>query len=81
MVLDFVRYLSRFHAQETCHWRQEEGLEKEAKVSSCFIWMLDLYSLLISLLSSVFCCSVLYIYCVILLMKLFDGFGYVMDEK
>lgn len=26
------RYLSWFYAQETCHWRQEEGLEEEEKV-------------------------------------------------
>lgn len=34
--MEFVwicRYLSWFHAQETCHWRKEEGLEEEAKVN------------------------------------------------
>lgn len=28
----YVRYLKRLHAQETCHWWQEESLEKEAQV-------------------------------------------------
>lgn len=27
------RYFSGFDAQEACHWRQEEGLEEEEKVS------------------------------------------------
>ena len=27
------RYLSWFYAQEASHWRQEEGLEEEEKVS------------------------------------------------
>lgn len=26
------RYFSRFYAQAPCHWRQEEGMEEEAKV-------------------------------------------------
>lgn len=28
----YVRYLKRLYAQETCHWWQEESLEKEAQV-------------------------------------------------
>lgn len=28
-----VRYLTRFYAQEACHWWQEKSLEEEAKVS------------------------------------------------
>lgn len=29
----FDRYLSGFDAQKTCHWRKEEGMEEEEKVS------------------------------------------------
>lgn len=35
------RYLSGFDAQETCHWRQEEGMEEEAKVSGLYCFYLN----------------------------------------
>ncbi|KAG6405290.1 hypothetical protein SASPL_132877 [Salvia splendens] len=31
-MLSFRRYLTGFHAQEACNWREEEGVEEEAKV-------------------------------------------------
>ena len=61
LMLLVFRYFSGFYAQEACHWRQEEGMEEEAKVifSSCLIVLLIsfapysvIYMLIISIMPS-----------------------------